>query len=181
MSILDNLINIGNVVNDGLGDDLRTAFRKVNENFIDLNTNLGVTASNVGTTGYGVFKQKVDTNLEFKTISPGERITIADNDDVLIISTEAAFKKILTNSGEVLAKDSTSVTIEGTNNIAVTSSGSVVSIDTVLDLNRILLTYDFGTIGGSYENAVQFLFALSNTDFGTFENPADISLDVGSI
>jgi hypothetical protein len=29
-------INIGNVVNDGLGDDLRTAFEKVNANFADL-------------------------------------------------------------------------------------------------------------------------------------------------
>ena len=30
------LINIGNVANDGTGDDLREAFIKVNDNFEDL-------------------------------------------------------------------------------------------------------------------------------------------------
>ena len=29
-------INIGNIANDGTGDDLREAFRKVNENFDEL-------------------------------------------------------------------------------------------------------------------------------------------------
>ena len=29
-------INIGNVVNDGLGDNLRSAFQKVNDNFAEL-------------------------------------------------------------------------------------------------------------------------------------------------
>ena len=33
-------INIGNQVNDGLGDDLRTAFEKVNANFISLGAEL---------------------------------------------------------------------------------------------------------------------------------------------
>ena len=51
-------INIGNVVNDGLGDDLRTAFEKVNANFADLSTQLTITASNVGAVGVGVFKEK---------------------------------------------------------------------------------------------------------------------------
>jgi hypothetical protein len=40
-------INIGNVVNDGLGDDLRTAFQKVNANFINLRDSITVTASNL--------------------------------------------------------------------------------------------------------------------------------------
>ena len=59
-------INIGNVVNDGLGDDLRTAFEKVNANFTDLSTQLTITATNVGATGVGVFKEKVGADLKFK-------------------------------------------------------------------------------------------------------------------
>ena len=43
--------NIGNVVNDGLDDDLRTAFEKVNTNFTDLSTQLTITATNVGAAG----------------------------------------------------------------------------------------------------------------------------------
>ena len=31
--ILDNIVDIGTVANDGTGDDLREAFIKVNENF----------------------------------------------------------------------------------------------------------------------------------------------------
>ena len=32
-------INIGNIANDGTGDDLREAFIKVNNNFTELNNN----------------------------------------------------------------------------------------------------------------------------------------------
>jgi hypothetical protein len=39
-------INIGNIVNDGLGDDLRTAFEKVNANFATLNNDLTITTTN---------------------------------------------------------------------------------------------------------------------------------------
>ena len=45
-------INIGNLVNDGLGDDLRTAFQKVNANFTSLNGELSITGSNLGSVGY---------------------------------------------------------------------------------------------------------------------------------
>ena len=35
-----NLINIGNIANDGTGDDLREAFVKVNNNFEELDFQL---------------------------------------------------------------------------------------------------------------------------------------------
>lgn len=174
-------INIGNVVNDGLGDDLRSAFQKVNANFAELNSTLSVTASNIGTTGYGVFKQKTGANLEFKTISPGERISIVDNQDVLIISTDAAFKKIHTAQGEALATTNNVLTIEGSDNISVSASGSVVSIDTQLDIGSILTTYDFGAINGQFENVIQFLMTMSTTDFGSISSPSGVSLDLGSL
>jgi hypothetical protein len=87
-------INVGNVVNDGSGDDLRTAFVKVNDNFAELVDIHGEanTASNVGT-GIGLFKEKVVSDLRFKSIVAGtgitvtgnsNTITIANNDDALI-------------------------------------------------------------------------------------------------
>lgn len=62
-------INIGNYANDSTGDDLRTAFQKVNANF----TELAVTASvgngaNLGS-GTGIFKDKNLTTLQFKTLT----------------------------------------------------------------------------------------------------------------
>lgn len=62
-------IIIGNYANDGTGDDLRTAFQKVNANFASLTTSINIaTASNVGT-GVGVFKAKTVADLEFKSLT----------------------------------------------------------------------------------------------------------------
>jgi hypothetical protein len=62
-------INLGTYANDGTGDDLRTAFQKVNANFAELNSEINIGgAANIGT-GAGVFAQKNGVNLEFKTLT----------------------------------------------------------------------------------------------------------------
>lgn len=43
-------VNTGLVANDGTGDDLRTAFTKVNENFIAI-TDIGFDAGNISVSG----------------------------------------------------------------------------------------------------------------------------------
>ena len=82
-------INVGNVVNDGSGDDLRTAFVKVNENFAELNDISGEsnTASNVGT-GIGLFKEKVVSDLRFKSIVAGSGIDLVSNTNTITISSD---------------------------------------------------------------------------------------------
>ena len=85
-------INIGNVVNDGLGDDLRSAFQKVNANFSDLSTQLTITATNVGLTGVGVFKQKTGADLEFKNLVAGRNIAIDDNTNTLEVRSTAQMR-----------------------------------------------------------------------------------------
>lgn len=68
-------INLGSYANDGTGDDLRTAFQKVNANFALLEADV-TGATNLGA-GTGVFAQKNSTNLEFKTLtSTDHSITI---------------------------------------------------------------------------------------------------------
>ena len=64
-------INLGSYANDGTGDDLRTAFEKVNINFGLLFAEASVnTAINLGG-GAGIFAQKNPgtVNLEFKTLT----------------------------------------------------------------------------------------------------------------
>jgi hypothetical protein len=176
-------INIGNVVNDGLGDDLRSAFLKVNANFSELSEQLTVIASNIGSTGTGIFAGKVGTELQFKKLVSGTKIFIDDySTGIIINSTQPeAFTSITTNNGVVEATTTTDLTIQGVGNIAVSGSGSVVTIDTVLDLNQILLSFDFGPIKQGYEHPIQLALASANIDFGSILAPGSLSFDLGEI
>jgi hypothetical protein len=177
-------INIGNIVNDGLGDDLRTAFQKVNANFATLNNDLTITASNLGTVGEPVFKQKNGLNLEFKKLVAGNKITISSSPDSLLISSTVgnSFQRITTQSDYVDADNTQFVTIQGDPDIRVTAdrANGVITINTVQDLNQILQVLDFGPMNGSYNSIVQMNTAASNIDFGTFTNPGSINFDAGT-
>jgi len=184
-----NLINIGNIVNDGLGDDLRTAFQKVNGNFTELQTALTVTASNLGTLGVNVFKQKTGNNLEFRKLNAGEKITLEETVDNIVISSTVpdAFVRITTNQGAIDADNNQFLTIEGglepsrydPRNITVKGSGSTITIDTVLPINDIFKILDFGYINNNYDNILQLNTAMTNIDFGTFVDPSSIRVDLG--
>ena len=176
-------INIGNRVNDGLGDDLRTAFEKVNANFTELQTSLTVTASNTGSTGVGVFKDKVGADLRFKSLVSGSNMFLDEREDTIIINNTApdAFIRIDTDAGVVLAADSENITIQGGENVSVTAAGQVITIDSRLDIGDILTNIDFGTIGGSMNYTTQLALAAANVDFGLISNQGTISFDFGSI
>lgn len=85
-------INIGNIANDGTGDDLREAFIKVNNNFLELDARNPeqTTASNQfadSPSTAGVFKEKDGFNLKFKNITAGQNITLAVDDNQITINT----------------------------------------------------------------------------------------------
>jgi hypothetical protein len=190
-------INIGNIVNDGLGDDLRTAFQKVNANFADLSDSLTITASNLlGEELEGnVFKRKFDNNLEFKTLVAGAGIQFrSDPDSIQINSTiPDPFIKINTSEGTpILATDNPEITIQGGTNVRVSSSSATITVDTRLNLDQIFNTLDFGYLPKSptsgipteegntrYDNILQFTASVANIDFGTYTNPAKIYIDLG--
>jgi archaellum component FlaF (FlaF/FlaG flagellin family) len=185
-------INIGNVVNDGLGDDLRTAFEKVNANFADLSTQLTITATNVGATGVGVFKEKVGADLRFKKLVSGTKMLLNENTDTVTVNNTApdAFIRIDTDAGVMLASTYQQITLAGTaapgsttsrKDIEVNAFGSVLSIKTMIPVTDILESYDFGTINGAYTNAMQVALQSANIDFGTVLLPGRIDIDCGSI
>jgi hypothetical protein len=179
-------INIGNVVNDGLGDDLRTAFEKVNANFQDLSITTSVTAKNLGTNAsFGLFSQKVGTELQFKGLLAGSKINLVPINDTIQINATApdAFTSITTETGSITASapNNLAVTIQGGSNITTSSDGSVITIDTVIDLNQILQSYDFGSTADPISSPIQLLLILSNIDFGSFANPSQINLNFESI
>jgi len=176
-------INIGNLVNDGLGDDLRTAFQKVNANFESLNAALTVTASNLGTTGVNVFKQKTDSNLEFRKLVAGTKILLDEQDSGIVISSTVAqaFERIDTNAGVVQANAFKNITLQGGDDIDVSALGGVLTVNNVIPVTHILTYYDFGPIGGEYENSVQLALQSSNMDFGTFTYESMLNVDCGPL
>jgi hypothetical protein len=185
-------INIGNVVNDGLGDDLRTAFQKVNANFSELSAQLTITVGSAGTTGINIFKEKVGAELVFKGLVSGTKMLLDDTGDNIIFNNTSpdAFIRFDTDSGSVLASTHQQLTLQGTaapgsttsrKDIEVTASGSSIRFKTVIPVTDILTSYDFGAIDGQYNNAMQVIYAASNIDFGTITLPGRQSLDCGTI
>jgi hypothetical protein len=185
-------INIGNVVNDGLGDDLRTAFQKVNANFSDLSAQLTITVGTAATSGINIFKEKVGAELIFKGLVSGTKVRLDDTGDNIIVNNTSpdAFIRIDTDSNFVLASSFQQITLQGTaapgsttsrKDIEVTASGSSINFKTVIPVTDILTSYDFGVINGQFNNAMQVVYAASNLDFGTITLPGRQDLDCGTI
>lgn len=85
-------INVGDIANDGSGDDLREAFIKVNQNFQELDSRVTeITVTNLGSSGAGIFKQKVGSELQFKKIQGTGNITVdGTNENFIEIRSSAA-------------------------------------------------------------------------------------------
>ena len=113
------LIDIGNIANDGTGDDLRTAFEKVNENFVELETSIDAStvAANVGD-GLGLYKQKTVNTLEFKTLGVGSFLSITAVGNKIVVDTAFTDKNInvgsLTASGNIEGNIITASMFSGT-------------------------------------------------------------------
>ena len=187
-----NTINLGNVVNDGLGDDLRTAFQKVNANFSALNSELTIDIVPASGSGTSLFKEKNGSQLVFKNLISGNKILIDDAGDSVIINNTApdAFISIETNSGTMLASTHQAIGFGGApadgsvtsrSDIQVSAFGSTISFRTTIPVTDILTSYDFGKIDGVFNNSIQTLYAASNMDFGTIALPGRLHLDCGGI
>ena len=90
-------INVGVLANDGTGDDLREAFIKANQNFDDLDLRVAsfteITGQNLGTTGFGIFADKVDNDFQFRKLQADPlyadsiALRISDDGNTLFLST----------------------------------------------------------------------------------------------
>jgi hypothetical protein len=127
------LINIGNVANDGTGDDLREAFIKVNQNFeeLDLRDDEQTTASNLGDIGQGIFFQRLNYDLQFKKISAGANITLTADDDKIVIVADSGVSDltITADTGSVLLDNSAALTIAGGANISTIIVDGTLTVD----------------------------------------------------
>ena len=135
-----NVINIGNIANDGTGDDLREAFVKVNNNFeeLDLRDNEKTTVSNAGQ-GVGIFDQLVNHDIQLKSLLAGRNIAIASDTagNITIDSDTNALTELTVEAetGEVTRLQGQKLTIHGAN-----------GLDTYVENNVVYVTYT-GPIG----------------------------------
>ena len=127
------LINIGNIANDGTGDDLREAFIKTNANFeeLDLRDDEKTTVTNLGDTGEGLFVRRNVYDLEFKKISAGANVSLTADDDKIVIATPdigVTDITITADTGSTVLDDSAALTITGGADIVTSVGAGVLTI-----------------------------------------------------
>ena len=192
-------INLGNYANDGTGDDLRSAFEKVNANFELVGGTLGIiTGANLGA-GVGVFKRRDNDNLtlEFKTLTSTDgSVDIKPSPDGNTVNLKSL--SLLENDpAPALSAD---LQLNG-NNIVIGSEGygdvqtTVWGID-IRNLNSLMemfiqsgtVTLDFGSfIDGTtgVPDAPSTTVNMNGTlpDFLGFSvpDPSGVNLDFGSV
>lgn len=143
-------INLGNYDNDGTGDDLKSAFLKVINNFTSLHTDLSSTelatitdAANIGTgqgVSLGTVAGAVGKTLRLKTILGGTNVNVTtDVDNNIVVSASFPAFKLNEDLTPQLAGalDLNSNTIQGLGTINITGNvtatafnGDITSVNT---------------------------------------------------
>ena len=155
-------INVGNVANDGTGDDLRQAFVKVNNNFDDLNARVNTQnfgADNLGA-GEGVFYTKENSTLYFKSLVAGDNISLtADGNSITI-----------TNNGNITIRtDDNTLSLSGAGRQFGINGGQ--NIDTTLSGNNVNVAI----------NATDLIFQDKNPSLGAALNANNFNINNVSV
>lgn len=165
MAIPSNLqLNLGAYPNDGTGDDLYTAFKKVKDTLALLDTELGITnAESVGTVGEGIVANPSTLNnlLQLKKIQGLSGTEVTSNDTTVFIQALGAVENDtaprLSGNFDLNGKQLT-----GGGNLQGTVWG--LDVRTINDqLNTLLQSADFG-----------------NADLGSFDAPLGGQFDLGT-
>jgi len=178
-----DLINIGNIANDGTGDELRVAFRKINQKFNDVDFRIGDTFDVVnGGSGEGLFVERIEdgdsdssnNDVLFKSLLAGDNVTlIATGNNEIRISAPTALTTtdFVTDSGTYTLTTGNNVRLLGGDGITT----SVVGNDIVLtnDFVSELVEDTSPTLGGQLDadgNSIIGVNSVTATDFigGTF-------------
>ena len=184
-------INIGGYANDGTGDDLRTAFEKVNANFEQIGQSEVHNGINLGS-GVGIFKQRNnDSELEFKTLVASNNtivITVNNNDTIGIRSVATlASDPSPTLSSDLVLNGHNILGLNGTGDVRATVYGTYVpNLSALFGLLAMSnnLNIDMGSLllptgWEGYPQQVGVNPVGFNLDFGYFTTPFSEQLDFG--
>tara|TARA_B100000212_G_C27370821_1_gene532464 strand:- start:1110 stop:1667 length:558 start_codon:yes stop_codon:yes gene_type:complete len=178
-------INIGNIANDGTGDDLREAFRKVNENFdeLDLRQPESTTGAGIGS-GVSVFAGKVGHQLQFNNLTAGAGVavqSVAGND--IQISANLQGMLVVTDAGSMNVDDGETLRIIGGAGITTGLSGNTLTItDTSSEGSEVFSTQlEFGSINPNITSHAEYMQLNFDIDYGTITVPVTYGTDLGAI
>ena len=206
-----SLINIGQLANDGTGDELRDAFIKVNQNFDELDSRViqPTTAVNIGE-GLGIYAQTVNGALQFKTLIAGTGVSIAATTSTMTIN--AAYNlRINSDDGLINLGNNGAIRVTGNNSISTSIADNQLIIDNsfsqlsddntpglggnlnarqhdIRNVNTIVATtldlgksFEFGVLGKSIDNILDWITYSTDIDLGSFAQPSSFLIDMGSI
>lgn len=172
-------INIGQIANDGTGDDLRAAFDKVNDNFVDLNTRFpnAATGENLGPTGAGVFESSTNSKLSFKKIIGGDNISLVESLTGITINTPSGLNQliIVSDTGSLTVQSGQTMSIIGSTGIAtsvsgqsliVTATAGILGADSSPQLNATLNANNQNITNGGGITASAFYGPLEGLVYG---------------
>lgn len=163
------VINIGNVANDGTGDDLREAFIKVNANFeeLDLRDDEQTTVTNLGSTGEGIYANKINYDLQFKKLVGGTKITLASDENTITFNADVGLDTLTVSgdTGSVELDDVDTLAINGGEGITTAVSGNTLTItnDFVSELSEDLTPQ----LGGNLDGQGNDLLNIGDINAGT--------------
>ena len=154
-------INLGSYANDGTGDDLRTAFTKVNANFSDLYTQLSYqNGQNIGT-GAGIFVSDVAGLMSFKTITGSNGIVVTSTGNTVNLAGTIYPTSVVSDTASALGGD---LNLNGHN---IVGAGDVETTVWGIDIRTLSLQ-------------VSTLLTTNFGDLGSFASPYTQSFDLGT-
>lgn len=170
---LDASVPIQSIVNAGTGQDIFisvlnaaaqlkgllagtniTLSTDTNKNIVITCNAENNTASNIGSSGIGVFSQKVAEDLQFKNIAAGSNISISEEDNIITITSDGPIEDFSNEGGgtglfkEVASKVASFKTLAAGSGISISDANDVITItsslagDAINDLPFILSQFD---------------------------------------
>lgn len=226
-------INIGQIANDGTGDDLREAFTKINDNFeeIDLRVIETITVENAGSLGQGLYAGRTGTIDSFKRLVGGNNISLSSSDNGVTINAAESLSELIvvSDNGTVTVQNGQTMSISGGEAISTRTNGQQIIIDLetsnvvsrdstptlsaslnanandiinggtisannfngyleglvwgydIREFGPYLTGFDFGRIRNTYDNALEFILATVDLDFGAITPDTGDTVDLGFI
>jgi hypothetical protein len=125
-------INVGLAANDGTGDDLREAFIKINQNFQEVESQIGIaSATNLGSSGSRVYASTTESGtLQFRRLVAGTSMTLTELDNTIVFDANVPNSRftISGNTGSLISGNGLNYSIVGADAINVVANENTKTI-----------------------------------------------------